>query len=175
MQRSGIRENRSQSGISLIELIVFILVVSIAVTGILSVMSSTAAHSADPVVRKQAIAIAEGLLEEVAAQPFSWCDPDDPVWQNPSTTSTAACSIPEAMGREAGESRSAVPLLDNVNDYDGETVSYPDFSATIAVADAGASFGLADNAAALRIEVTVTGKGEQITLSGYRFRHSPNG
>jgi hypothetical protein len=40
------------------------------------------------------------------------------------------------------------------------------------VTRAGAVFGLADDAA-LRVDVLVTGKGESITLTGYRLRHSP--
>jgi MSHA pilin protein MshD len=38
--------------------------------GILLVMNQVTRHSADPLVRKQALAIAESLLEEVALQDF---------------------------------------------------------------------------------------------------------
>lgn len=173
-----------QSGISLIELIVFILVVGIAVTGVLSVMSQTTAHSADPVVRKQAIAIAESLMEEIAAQPYTWCDPDD---ANLATAaSSAGCAtLTESIGPEAGESRYGPAYFDNVNDYhgfsmtginslDGSTVAgLAEYSATVAISQDGASFGLSADAA-LKIDVTVSGRGEAFTLAGYRFRHSPN-
>ena len=42
-------------------------------------LNLTTSHSADPMIRKQTLVIAEGLMDEVAAQPFTWCDPDDPV------------------------------------------------------------------------------------------------
>jgi len=59
-----------QLGISLIELIMFIVIVSVALAGILLVMNVTTKNSADPLVRKQALAAAESLLEEVELQDF---------------------------------------------------------------------------------------------------------
>jgi len=60
-----------QYGISLIELTMFIVIVSIAVAGVLLVMNNVSAHSADSLARKQALAIAESVLEEVELQAFS--------------------------------------------------------------------------------------------------------
>lgn len=60
-----------QHGFTLIELIVFIVVVSVGVVGILSVLNITAQHSADPVYPKQALAIAEALMEEIQAKDFA--------------------------------------------------------------------------------------------------------
>jgi MSHA pilin protein MshD len=68
---------RKSRGVSLIELIVFIVIVSAAVAGIIGVMTITTQSSADPVIRKQALAIAEAMLEEVRLQPFTVCDADD--------------------------------------------------------------------------------------------------
>jgi MSHA pilin protein MshD len=59
-----------QLGVSLIELIIFILIVSTALIGILSVMNIVNKNSADPVIHKQALAIAESLLEEIELQDF---------------------------------------------------------------------------------------------------------
>jgi len=59
-----------QTGISLIELIIFIVIISVALTGILLVMNQVTAHSADPLVRKQALAAAESLMEEIQLQDF---------------------------------------------------------------------------------------------------------
>jgi MSHA pilin protein MshD len=67
-----------QRGLSLVELIVFIVIVGAAIAGIIGVISITTQSSADPVIRKQALAIAEAFLEEVQLQPFTYCDPDDP-------------------------------------------------------------------------------------------------
>jgi MSHA pilin protein MshD len=56
-------------GFSLLELVLFIVIVSVAVTGLLSVMNLSAAHSADPLLRKQALSVAEALLEEIEMVP----------------------------------------------------------------------------------------------------------
>ncbi|NJD06090.1 MAG: type II secretion system protein, partial [Methylococcaceae bacterium] len=171
-----------QAGISLIELIVFILVVAIAVTAILSVMSSTVAHSADSLERKQAIAIAEGLLEEILAQPFTWCDPDDANLTT-ATSASGCASLAESVGRESGESRFGPAYFDNVNDYHGyaDAIRAPDGSAvanladyavSVAVSQVGGSYGLSADAA-LQVDVSVSRGGSAVlTLSGYRFRHS---
>ena len=63
--------DRRQRGVTLIELIVFIVIVSVGLVGILSVLNLTTRSSADPLIRKQMLAIAEGLLDEVAAQPLT--------------------------------------------------------------------------------------------------------
>lgn len=172
-----------QSGISLIELIMFIVIISAAVAGVLSVMNVTTQHSADPMLRKQAQAIAESLLEEIELQAFTYCDPDD---ANAATaTSVAGCTIPEAIGPESGENRYAAPLFDNVNDYDGFTMTgindithtpvadLGGYTVNVHVTDAGTALGLADNTAALQIDVTVIAGGDSLTLTGYRFRYAP--
>lgn len=174
-----------QSGISLIELIIFIIIVSTAVAGVLSVMNITTQHSADPMLRKQAQAIAESLLEEIELQPFTYCDPDD---ANATTaTSAAGCATtPELIGPEPGETRYTSPQFDNVNDYAGFTMAginditntpiggLSGYTASVAITQAGTSLGLADNTAALQIDVTVTAGNDSLTLTGYRFRYAPN-
>ncbi len=60
-----------QRGISLIELIMFIVIVSVSLAGILLVMNQVTSHSADPLIRKQALAIAESMLEEIQLQSLS--------------------------------------------------------------------------------------------------------
>ncbi|TFW10298.1 type II secretion system protein [Oxalobacteraceae bacterium OM1] len=118
-----------QAGITFIELIMFIVIVGVGVAGILKVIQMSTAKSADPVVRKQAIAIAESLLEEVELQPFTYCDPDDPN-QNPDAPSpscTTGYSESATLGPETQggvtETRyyvnATTPMFDNVNDYAG--------------------------------------------------------
>jgi MSHA pilin protein MshD len=182
----------SQRGISLVELIMFIVIISVALTGILAVMNMVTRRSADPLVHKQALAIAESLLEEVELMPFTYCDPDD---ANAATAASAVvgaggcAATVEAMGPE-GEGRYAAPQFDNVNDYNGFAMAagavlditgapaVAGYAANIAVAPAALS-GIAavdTNGApqALLITVTVTGPdGVPIVLDGYRTRYAP--
>jgi MSHA pilin protein MshD len=52
-------------GFTLAEIVVLIVVIGVALAGVLLVFQNTVAGSADPQVRKQALAIAEGLLDEI--------------------------------------------------------------------------------------------------------------
>jgi len=60
-----------QSGVTLVELILSMVIISIALTGVMTVMNLTVSHSADPVVNHQAVAIAEACMEEVLLEPFA--------------------------------------------------------------------------------------------------------
>jgi MSHA pilin protein MshD len=83
---------RSARGVTLVELIISMLIISIALAGVLSVMNFTTGRSADPMIQHQAIAIAEAYMEEILLQGFA--DPD---------------------GDETGETRAT---FDDVEDYD---------------------------------------------------------
>jgi MSHA pilin protein MshD len=104
---------RAMAGISMIELIVFIVIISANVIGIMGALSLTTGRSADPLQRKQAILIAEGLLEEVSLARMTFCDPSDPAAET--ALSAGDCTTPEAVGPPAGATR---PYA-NINDYVG--------------------------------------------------------
>jgi MSHA pilin protein MshD len=176
-----------QRGISLVELIMFIVIVSVALTGILAVMNQVTAHSADPLVRKQALAIAESLLEEVELMPFTYCDPDDA--SAVTATSTADCTSVEVAGVENDVSRYHATLpFDNVNDYNtfgmaaGSIMDITNTNTGLAgytlqpITVAAVDFGgiTAASGDALLVTVTVTDPGGfNIVLEGIRTRHSP--
>lgn len=183
-----------QSGITLIEQIVFILIVSVGVVGLISVMNPMIRQSADPMVTKQFVAIAESLLNEVLHQPFTWCDPDDANASTAQAYGGCASNAQNAMGpTPAGETRNGGvgAVFDNVRDYAGfamDNVSDPTgvsvingYRAEVAMAEAGGTFGLAADAVLL-ITVTVcrtttpssacAGR-ESFALTGYRFRYAP--
>ena len=177
-----------QHGLSLVELIVFIVVVGVGLAGVLGVLNYANNASVNPMLLKQQVAIAESLLEEVSSKAFTWCDPDD---ANVSTaTSAAGCATTvQGTGPTSGESRySSTTPFDNVGDYNGFAMNsgiyninnaaitaLAGYKASIAVSLAGTALGLADNTAGLRIDVTVTAPDlSTITLTGYRSRHAPN-
>jgi len=174
-------------GLSLIEVVVFIVVLSIGIAGIVTLYNQLTVASVDPLVRKQALAVAASLMEEIQLKAFTLCDPDDP---NVHTHPSPACTTLEAIGPEAGEGRYADPRFDNVNDYGGFAMSgasirdvtntvIPELGAytvTVTVANAGGDFpAVVDAADALRITVSVTGPaGVSVSLQGYRLRYAPN-
>jgi MSHA pilin protein MshD len=162
-----------QRGISLVELIMFIVIVSVALAGILLVMNTVTRSSADPLIHKQA---------------------DDPAAGLATTVDTTACTAPvggEAIGPEAGETRySAATPFDNVNDYHGFSMAAgaimditnnpigpaAGYSAAVSITLAGLALApaLPADADALRINVTVTGPdGVPVVVEGIRTRYSP--
>ncbi|MBY0467732.1 MAG: type II secretion system protein [Burkholderiaceae bacterium] len=170
---------------SLIELVIFIAVVSAALAGVLAVFIQSTGTSADPMLRRQSLAIAEALLEEASLMPFTFCDGDDP---NVATAaSTADCKVTEAIGPEAGESRFTTPQFDHVNDYGGYAMKgivditntavagLSGYQASVAVTAATLNTMTAASGDVLRISVTVTDpRGGTLTLDGYRTRYAPN-
>jgi MSHA pilin protein MshD len=168
----------SQRGLTLIELVVFIVIVGVALAGVLTVLNYTTRHSADPLLRKQALTIAEALLEEVMLQPFTWCDPDDAAAAT--ATGYAGCATAENnLAAEAGEARASATPLDNVNDYNGVMATTniagggaATYAANVTVAQSSLNGIAAD--ASLLITVSVTAGGETIQLQGYRTRYAPN-
>ncbi|MCC7546777.1 MAG: type II secretion system protein [Burkholderiales bacterium] len=188
-----------ERGLTLIEMIVFILVVSIALTAVLLAMNRTTSRSSDPLVRKQALAIAEGLLEEVQLMPYTYCDADDAHVTTAraatvDATDAAQCaSTADAIGPEAGETRySASAPFDHVGDYaEFDTASATPsgvrditgshdgpagYAASVSVQQSAlgnASYSVPGTSSVL-VTVTVTGPGnESVRLQGYRTRYAP--
>lgn len=173
-------------GLSLVELIIFIVVVGAALAGVLRVFTQATAGSADPLLRRQALAIAESLLEEIEQMPFTYCDADDANLETASGSAGCA-SLPDAIGPESGEGRFATPQFDHVDDYHGYAMNgivdqtgaavtgLAAYRASVSVAAAALGSITAGSGDALRITVTVTGPGNtSVSLDGYRSRHAPN-
>lgn len=153
-------------GFTLIEAVLFIVVVSIALVVVVRAFEVANRGSADPVLRRQSLAIAQALLEEISGKPFGGAATDDP-----------------AQGGFAGPYNVANrQWFDDVNDYDGLTLtgigtvanqSLPGLSAYQAqVSVQAAAFGAVPASAGYRITVTVTNPaGEQLALTGYRANY----
>ncbi|MBJ7313585.1 prepilin-type N-terminal cleavage/methylation domain-containing protein [Rugamonas sp. CCM 8940] len=110
-----------QRGLSIIELIIFIVVMGIAAAGIMQVFNLSTKASADPVRRKQALLLAEALLEEIELARFTYCDPTDANAATATSAVNGGAGNPlqcfdkaEGFGLEAGN---VGRPFDNVNDY----------------------------------------------------------
>ena len=143
-------------GFTLIELIVAMVVISVALAGVMSVINYTTLHSADPVLRHQAIAIAEAYMEEITLKQYT--DPD-----------------------VDGEGSRA--LFDDVDDYNGlSNVGAQDQNGnaisglnnySVAVSVTPQNYGPTGvEVSGLQISVTVTDPGgESLVLTGYRANY----
>lgn len=158
--------SRPSSGFTLIEMVIAIVVIGIGLAGVLLAIDTTVRSSADPLIRKQMLAIAEEILEEALLKPFS-------------TTGTAPTNQETPFAQTP--SRMA---FDDVSDYHGyQTRGICDIAGN-AIVGLGA-YDLAvrvDNAElgdisilsgnARQISVTVSHSGENLTLSGFRTNYA---
>lgn len=175
---------RRARGLTLIELLLFVVVIGIALSAMLGVFATSTRASADPMIRRQQLAIAESLLREVQLMPFTWCDPD----LNPDAalaTSTADCTTVENLGPEGSQTRyGPSAIFNNVNDYNGFAMTgirdvtntavagLSGYSASVAIAATALDTVAASDA--LRITVTVTAPdGNTLSLQGWRTRYAP--
>lgn len=115
-----------QDGVSLIELIVFIVVLGLLAATLSTVAQRSSLASAQLLRSQQQRLLAQSLLAEVQHLPFTYCDPNDPAVSSangapPNAGCSSAASV-EASGPEPGESRytgAGAQRFDNVNDYQG--------------------------------------------------------
>lgn len=153
---------RRVRGFTLAEIILLIVVLAVAFTGIALLYQSTLRGSADPQVRKQSIAIAESLMDEILAQPFN----------NP------------PGGFSGAATQANRPLFDDVRDYNGfATTGIFAIDGTpigglggynVSVTVANTALGAAPAADSLQVTVSVTAPlaGFGFALDGYKLNCS---
>ncbi len=156
----------TQRGATLVELVITIVIISISVGAVIGTLSRMTAHSADPMIEAQAVAIAESYLEEIMLKPY--LDP---------ATGTV-CPLPVG-GRS---------VYDNICDYNGLVdagakdqsgaaptgLNLSAYTVTVNVNQTAALNNLSGSAQVLRVDVNVVfGDGSlvNITLSGYRTNY----
>lgn len=150
----------SRRGFTLVEVVVLIVVIGIATAGVLLVFQNTVRRSADPQVYKQALAIAEAMLDEIllagyvhdvtAAPRANFNDVDDYNGFN------TAGGMTDMQG-------GAVPGLAN---YDVAVVTAP---ATLN--DTGASLAAVGEARRVTVTVRHT-SGVSVSVEGYRLNYA---
>ena len=141
-----------QRGLTLIEMVVAIVILSVGLAGVLLAFSTVTRASADPVITQQMLAIAEELIEEIELRPY-------------------------AVSANAAPAPCARNTFNDVLDYDGYAAAsgictidgtpIPSL-ATYAVQVRVQPGTLAGVGAARRIDVTVTHGGSSLTLTGWR-------
>jgi MSHA pilin protein MshD len=146
-----------ESGVTLIELVISIVVVALAAGAVLGVLARSAGTSADAMVLRQAVSIAEAYLEEITLKPF--VDPD-------------------GVDGEVGRAN-----FDDVDDYDGlvdvgarnqfgnAIPALAGYTVRVTVSSSGALTGV-PGADAERVDVRVTyPPSVDFTLSAYKTRY----
>lgn len=167
MRRVSLRA-RCQAGLTYVELLMAIVIIAIAVSGIMLVYSETVARSADPAIRIQATAIANAYLEEIMSKQFS-----DPDGTSPEPESS------RALYDDVGDYASLSPNPGPPATPSGASIGLPNYSVAVRVSQStalGPAAMRVPGSCAWLITVTVTppvGGGGSITVSGYRTSYSP--
>jgi len=128
--------SKSHSGLSLIEVIIFILILSIALGAIISVYIYTTRHSANTLLTLKTVELSQALMDEILSKAY---DENTPVgggcvdgYASTSCTSgqTAQALLTSDFGINGGESRSRFDDIDDYHDlaYCGDGVTTPDTS-----------------------------------------------
>lgn len=138
---------------TLIEVVVFIVVLGIGIAGALMLFNQLTKASVDPMIRKQAIALASSVLEEIELKSFTFCDPDEPAVYTATAASAAQCGGaathvenigPENFGAGNEDRYTALNRFDNVSDYNGFAMGSGQTDPNVRTADNTPIAALAD-------------------------------
>lgn len=156
-----------ERGATLVELVITIVIISVAIAGVVGAFALISGRSANPLNETRAVALAQLYMDEIITQKY-----DDQTPPGGVPRYTGSCSI----GPEGGETRGT---FDDVDDYDGLNDSppasavsgvsgYDGFSVLVDVLCAGGEVGLPVSQAK-RIDLTISVPGnQQFVFSAYR-------
>lgn len=109
--RSGLLQHCG--GLTLVELVVSIVIISIALSMVALTVSSGISRSSDTLLETRVVALARSYMAEILGKRF---DENTPPGGLPPCNSVAGLSCSSVLGPEAGESRAD---FDDVDDYHG--------------------------------------------------------
>ena len=143
--------SRRSSGFTLIEMVIAIVIIGVGLAGVLLAFSTAVKASADPLIHKQMLTIAEEMMEEVLLKPYA-----------PGAGTISGCNRTDA---------------DDVSDYNGYNQPVCEiggsaisglgaYTVTVTV-DAGASLGTLSSSVK-KVTVTVGHAAESLHLVGWR-------
>lgn len=145
---------RMQRGATLIELVMAIVIISIAVVGVVGAFSTMTGRNADPLYASRSVALAQLYLDEILAQKYDDATPNGGI-----PAYNGVCH----SGPEPGETRATYNDVDDYNGLDDKPPrsaqgalgpQYNGYEVKVTVSCAGSEVGL-PNANAKRIQVTV--------------------
>lgn len=154
-----------QRGVSLVELIMFLVIVSSALAGILLVMNEVTGHSGDSLIRKQALAVAESMLEEIQLQPLNPAFCTGALGADAVRTGAGCANDYNGYSTTAGvrEFSPANPVVSGLGGYNISGVDVRNMP--------GGTFGGTAIPAGSGVQITVTvtdPTGAQVQATGYR-------
>ena len=164
--------NRTSAGFTLVEMVIAIVIISVGLAGVLLAFNTSVRSSADPLIHKQMLAVAEEMMEEILLKPFA--SPPDSNFVQSNTTWPVNCGVAAARSSFDDVSDYRNYATTGVCDIDGDPVDGLDaYSLTVSVNPAAslgsaANGGVLDNGKVKKVTVTVTHGAETLSLNGWR-------
>jgi MSHA pilin protein MshD len=153
----NVRIRRADRGVTLIELVVTITVITIAVTAIVGALASSEVQGANRMIQQQATAVASSYLEEIMQKPFN----------DPNVNGETARGLFDDIGDYNGLSDSGA------RDQQGNPITGLEAYQVSVQVIGGTLTGIPAGAARL-ISVTVRhSTGLTVAVSGYKTNHPP--
>lgn len=152
-----VSQRLNNQGVTLIETVVFLVVVSIALVALLRVYGAAVSASVDPVIQIRALEKAQAQMDEVLARKF---DENTPTGGVPACDSSAGTPCAGIV---------ADADYDDVGDFNGYSdTSEPNYTVGVSVVNAGSEIGITNtNARRITVVVSMPG-GDSVTLSAYK-------
>lgn len=151
--------SRRMAGVTLVELVIAIVIISVALAGLVAAFTRANRASADPVVTQQMLAIGESMMEEVLLKPYNVAADD-------SATPTRA-QFNDVRDYDRDDDTAPGYSSTGIVDIDGDPIAgLQTYSVSVRVN----AVALTDmpNGDALRVIVTVSSGGQTLALTGWR-------
>jgi MSHA pilin protein MshD len=153
------------NGATLLELIVFLVIVGVSLVAFLNIFTSSQTVAVDPLIRVRGLELAQAQMDDILSRKF---DENTPVGGVPACNSSGG---PACLGisPESG--------YDDVGDFHNfsDTTRSPGYTINVSVTEAGLELGLASNDQARLIQVSVQTPGtsraaaaDVVSLSAYK-------
>ncbi|HTN32523.1 MAG TPA: type II secretion system protein [Marinobacter sp.] len=156
-----------ERGATLIELVITIVIISVAIAGVVGAFSVITGRSADPLNQTRAVELAQLYMDEILTKKY-----DESAHQGGVPRVPGNCT----SGPEGAETRATFNDVDDYHGLSGVPAShtntalagYEGFKVSVTVACAGAEVGL-PHTEAKRIDLDISAPGNQsFTFSAYR-------
>ncbi len=154
---------------TLIELVVAIVIIGVGLAGVLLTFSTVVKGSADPLIHKQMLTLAEEMMEEIALKPFavSGTAPANTL-KNCSTTGTGIA--PRAAFDDVTDFHGYQTT--GICNIDGDAITELSAYSLQVTVDAAATLGTLSGGSVKKITVTVTYGTESVQLVGWRTNYA---
>ena len=152
----------TERGFTLIDLIIAIVILSVGVSGLLVVFSTSVANSADPMVHKNMLSIAEQMMDEIVLKPYA----------------TSPNAAPAVCARNTYNDVSDYNGYQSTGicDIDGNAIAtLSSYAISVSVTPDASTFvaaGVPASQPPWKIVVTVTHAGQSFSLTGWRSNYA---